>query len=84
LALAHFILNRLPIPKGLEAFSFDARVMDKQILSAIVGCNKPIALLFIEPLYCTSRHALSSIARSFPPQHGEPSKNLNTALVLKK
>lgn len=56
LTLGNFVLNLLAVIQRPESLRRDVRVMDKQILTAIVGNDKTITLPLIKPFYFTFIH----------------------------
>ncbi len=65
LTLFGLILHLLVLPEGPESFVHNVRMMDKEILAAIVGGNKAESLLITEPLYSTCCHDTFSFADPF-------------------
>ena len=57
-ALGGFILNRLAVPKGLEAIHSDVRMMNEQVVTTAIGCNKAKTFLVTKPLHSTFIHLL--------------------------
>src|SRR5690242_7676027 len=56
LALAEFVGHPLPLLQGLEPPAFDGRVMDEDVLAAILWRDEAVALLPVEPLHRSHRH----------------------------
>jgi hypothetical protein len=50
--------DRLPIAKLRQSQTLHGGDMDKNILSAVVGRNEPVALLHVEPFHCSGSHLL--------------------------
>lgn len=61
LALGSFVLHRLVFIKRPEAFAGDIRVMDKQILTAVVGSDKTVPFPLAEPFYLAFTQFLFSL-----------------------
>jgi hypothetical protein len=55
------VLHSLTVLQGLEALAGDLGMMDKQILTTIIGSDEAETLLLIEPLYDTSCHVVFSL-----------------------
>jgi len=51
-----FVLDLLAFAQSLEALCANRRVVDKDILAAIVLRDEPEALRIVEPLHRTGRH----------------------------
>ena len=54
--LSRNVLDALTFGQRLEAGAVDVRVMDEQVLTAIVGDDESVTLLIVEPLHCTLCH----------------------------
>ena len=57
-ALAGLVLDLLPFGQRPESFRINIRVMHKQVITAILGCDKSIPFLIAKPLHCTRCHCL--------------------------
>lgn len=68
-ALSRLKLNLLTVLKGLKAIHQNVRMMNEQVLTAIVRHDKPIAFLIAEPLHCPNSHYYTSIFTR--PQAGQ-------------
>src|SRR5262249_51175366 len=49
----------LALPKGAQSRTLDGRDVHEHILGAVVGLDKAVALLGVEPLHCSARHLFS-------------------------
>jgi hypothetical protein len=71
-ALAYVELDRLALLQLGVSAHLDFRMMNEEILAAIIGNDKPKTLFTIEPLYFTSTHATPSakigLKQTFAPQ----------------
>ena len=56
LALDLVELDSLPLGQGLESLALDGRVVDEDILGAVVKTDKTKTLAVVEPLHCTLCH----------------------------
>jgi len=63
-ALAGDIVHGLTFLKRLESFAGDVRVMDKEVLTAIIGDDKSKTLLLTEPFYRTLCHVFFSLGHT--------------------
>ena len=63
LALAEFEGHSLSLLEGFVPAAFDGGVVDEDVLSALVGGDEAVALLTVEPLHNSLRHASSSFSR---------------------
>ena len=64
-SLGCFELNFLIFLKTPKTFNINVRMMDKNILTAIIGGNKPVTLTIVKPFNSTSGHANSLMRGSF-------------------
>jgi len=55
------ILHSLTVLQGLKTLASDLGMMDKQILTTVIGSDKAEPLLLVEPLYGTSCHVVFSL-----------------------
>ena len=65
-AIAFFYVEAHPITlgKGLESFHFNVGVMNKQVITIFLF-NKPEALLFTKPLYCSFCQSAALLSNNF-------------------
>src|SRR5258707_10447566 len=42
--------------EGAQPCSLNGRYMNKYVIRAVIGLNKSVALLGVEPLYCSASH----------------------------
>lgn len=63
LTLTDLKRDLLVLVQGGAAGHLDFRIMDKQILSTIVGSDKTKTLCRIKPLDCTCTHYIYSLAQ---------------------
>src|SRR5690242_232246 len=56
LALASLVCDLGALGQALEALAGDLAEMDEQVLTALVGLDKPVALLVVEPLHSSGCH----------------------------
>src|SRR5580698_2751853 len=71
-ALTRGELDPLVLLKGAEAVSLNGGVVHEDVSSAIVWCDKTVALVGIEPLYGALRHVPSPTRRSPGPTCEDP------------
>jgi hypothetical protein len=65
--LRRFVFYLLSCLKGSEAGHRDVRVMDKQIVTAIIGCDESESLVLVKPLYRTCIQMFFSSAQKNGP-----------------
>jgi len=56
LATLKFKSDLLIFAEGAQSCSLNGRDMDEYVFRAVIGLNKSIALLGVEPLYCSASH----------------------------
>ena len=61
-ALSDLELDLLALVESRVAWSLDLWMMDKQILSTVIGVNEAKTFTWIEPLDCTCTHLYFSLA----------------------
>jgi hypothetical protein len=71
-AFPNLVLDLLVFIKRCSALSSDFRMMEKQIVSAIVGNNKTVSFPVAEPFYSTCTHVFFSLSRFIGPVMQNP------------
>jgi hypothetical protein len=61
LALARLVLDLGTLGQRLEAVAGDVRVMNEEILAAVLGGDEAVSLGIVEPLDGTGCHVISSL-----------------------
>lgn len=54
--LGDFERNLIVLAQGFESFRLDGRVVDKQILTTVLGRDETIPFRIVKPLHCSCRH----------------------------
>src|SRR5205807_854566 len=55
-ALTGLVFDLRPFGERLEAVAADLRVMDEQVLTAVLGLDEAVALRVVEPLHASGCH----------------------------
>jgi len=69
LAFAYLVLDLLALAKGRSGLRLDFGVMDKYIVTAIVGDDKTVSFPLVEPFYCTCAHVFFSLSPCIGLRH---------------
>src|SRR5689334_2310879 len=71
LALAGLVCDLRALGQALVARTHNGAVVDKQVLTALVGLDKPVALLVVEPLHSSGCHETPPFHSQRTSQEGE-------------
>src|SRR6185436_16656220 len=75
LPLAGLVLDLRALCEGAEARGVDLRVVDEQILTALLGGNEPVALRVVEPLHGASCHLETHLPYQYSERVGKCTHN---------
>src|SRR6202047_2782268 len=64
-----FVAELLIFVEGTQPCSLNGRDVDEYVLRAVIGLNKSISLLGVEPLYCSPSHRTFLQSKTTAIQH---------------